>query len=336
MGSNLASLAAHYADRYGDEIHSRESLRALHDGYAREREASVVDAVAATAALDVLVFADQPDVSAINPQMLEAARWQWGDDLDGLVSRLRGLRSASDAARKLTLSQWKGKYFEVIIRDKLNAGESVGGLQLDVGAGQEARLFASPTHPGSDLEIVNADGTIAHELQAKATDHIGYVKQALEKYPNIRVVTTVEAAEQADPLAENMILNSGVRDAKIEEDIRAPVADIVDDTGLENFVEAVVPGLPFILITASEGRRVLMGRQTLQDAANRIAERGLTTGAAMGVGYTLATLTGAGIISLPATYATRLGINRFQILNGLSRRLKSDIESIRTLQEAIP
>ena len=334
MGSNLASLAAHYADRYGDEIHSRESLRALHDGYAREREASVVDAVAATAALDALVFADQADVSAINPQMLEAARSQWGYDLNALVNRLRSLGNYSPDGVRNFLSQWKGKYFEEILKDKLNAGESVGGIQL--GPGQQARLFPSPTHPGSDLEIVNADGTISQELQAKATNYIGYVKRALEKYPDIPVITTSEAAEQADSLAENMIFNSGVRDAKIEEDIRAPVADIVDDTGLENFVEAVVPGLPFILITASEGRRVLMGRQTLQDAANRIAERGLTTGAAMAVGHTLTTLTGAGIISLPATFATRLGIGRFQILNGLSRRLKSDIESIRLAQEDIP
>ena len=51
-----------------------------------------------------------------------------------------------------------------------------------------------PSQPGWDIQILNADGTVDQVLQAKATESVSYVKEALEKYPDIEIVTTEEVA----------------------------------------------------------------------------------------------------------------------------------------------
>ena len=88
------------------------------------------------------------------------------------------------------LSAWKGKYFEVLVRDELNAGEWVGDIHLE--PGQTALLAESAIQPGWDLQIINSDGSVAQELQLKATESLSYVKEALERYPDIGVLTTDE------------------------------------------------------------------------------------------------------------------------------------------------
>lgn len=59
-------------------------------------------------------------------------------------------------------------------------------------------------------------------------------------------------------------------------------------------------------------------------------ERVTKTGAAMAVGGLLA-LVDAGVLSLPATFLTRMEIDRYRIQSGLSKRLGADMESIRLL-----
>ena len=76
MASPLTNLAKHYSQRYGEEVRSRDNLRQLYDKYVREREASILDAVAATAAIDAIFFSDQINSGAITPQMQEA--WEFG------------------------------------------------------------------------------------------------------------------------------------------------------------------------------------------------------------------------------------------------------------------
>ena len=89
----------------------------------------------------------------------------------------------------------KGKYFEVLVRDRLNAGESVGELQLQ--PGQVATLVESPTQPGIDLLIKNEDGSTDELLQLKASESLGYVRRAFDRYPDIRVVTPSEVDDTA-------------------------------------------------------------------------------------------------------------------------------------------
>ena len=74
MNSPLTDLAARYSRQYGTAAYSDEGLRQLYNRYVKERESSILDAAAATAALDVMAFGDQVDTGAITPQMEEAFR----------------------------------------------------------------------------------------------------------------------------------------------------------------------------------------------------------------------------------------------------------------------
>lgn len=318
MGIDLDELRNHYVDLYGEDVRSAGRLQELHDEYARRSEASLLDAITATAAIDAFFLSDQIDLGQVTPQMRRAFALAFPN------KSLSDLNDLSPESAKGWLAAWKGKFFEVVVEDRLNAGEQVGDLRL--GLGQMARLADSPTQPGFDLEIVNSDGNIAEQLQLKATDSLGYVKEALEKYPDIRVLATEEAAsDQIDA-----ILSSGIRDEAIEGQVAAPLADLLDSP-IEELFENIAPGLPFVLLATTEGAQVLMGRQTFQQAVERALRRGTRTGAAMGAAA-LAALAGAGMLSLPVALLTRLGIDRHQIGSGLVRKLRSDRAQLEPLQ----
>lgn len=82
------------------------------------------------------------------------------------------------------VSAVKGKLFEIEYADYLNDG--------NLPAGYHASLAPTANQPGWDIKVVGHDGTTAELLQLKATQSVGYVKKALERYPNIDVVTTEE------------------------------------------------------------------------------------------------------------------------------------------------
>ena len=98
---------------------------------------------------------------------------------------------------------WKGKLFEVDVRDRLNAGEWVGDLHLE--PSQTAQLAASATQPGWDLAIYDSHGAVVDQLQLKATDSLAYVKHALEQYPGIHVLTTAEVAQGVEDQLHGMV-----------------------------------------------------------------------------------------------------------------------------------
>ncbi|MCH7481830.1 MAG: hypothetical protein IIC31_03235 [Chloroflexi bacterium] len=318
MGNDLDEVRNHYVDLYGEAVRSASRLQELHDHYGRRSEASLLDAITATTALDAFFLSDQVDLGQVTPQMRRAFALAFPN------KSLSDLNDLSPESAKGWLAAWKGKFFEVVVEDKLNAGEQVGDLRL--GLGQIARLADSPTQPGFDLEIVNSDGNIDQPRQLKATESLGYVKKALETYPGIRVPATAEAA--SDQL--DAILNSGIGDEAIDGQVAAPLADLLDNAIKELF-ENIAPGLPFVLIATTEGARVLMGRQTFQQGVERALRRGTRTGVAMSAGA-LAALAGAGVLSLPVASLTRLGMDRHQIGSTLIRKLRSDRAQLEPLQ----
>ena len=154
-------------------------------------------------------------------------------------------------------------------------------------------------------------------MQLKATDSLQPISDALTNSPEFRVLATDEGVDQMvdNLLNPENVLRSGISNAQLENDVAAP-AEALLDSPFEDFVEAVAPGLPFVLIGLTEGTKVLMGRQAFQMAVHRSLERTTKTGAAMAVGG-LAVLVGAGVISLPAAFVTRIGIDRYRIHTGL-------------------
>ena len=276
-----------------------------------------MNAAASAAAVNAIFLSDQIDMSQVTPEMQEAFSLAYPNvDLSSLAGR-------SPDEIEGFISAWKGKLFEVCVRDELNAGERVGDIHLELG--QTASLAESATQPGWDLQILNADGSLAQDLQLKATESLSYVKEALERYPDIDVLAT----DEVGAVAEN-ILSSGFSNEALEKTIRAPMEDLLDGP-IEELFENVLPGLPFVLIAVGEGRKVLMGRKSfgiaMQDGWSRVVK----SGAAIGVGALVVFLDG-GLLSIPASFLTHMGIDRYQIMGRSIANLDRRLESLRNLQ----
>jgi hypothetical protein len=264
---------------------------------ARKTEASLLDAAAAAGAVDAIFLSDAIDVSAITPEMRTAFEFAYPN------IALKSLKRLSSDQLDGFISGWKGKYFEVLVRDRLNAGERIGDLHLH--AGQVARLATSPTQPGWDLIIEGPHAEAIRHLQLKATQPLGYIKRALEKYPHVEILATDDVASFF-----HEVLPSGIDSRELMERVRAPL-EMLFDSPIQNLAEDVLPFLPFVLILVGESRQVMVGRKTFHDAATGAVSRTLKTSAAIGTGALVALMDG-GLLSVPTAYLARLGATRVE------------------------
>ncbi len=303
----------------------RDSLLELAQEYRRRDEQEVLElaAIAADVSLDsVINLGLEPDP---DPQVLEAFRLQYPN-----VS-LDSLRGASDERLDGLLQGLKGKYFEVLARDRLNAGERLGELGLE--PGQVARLAESPTQAGWDLQIVNEDGSIDELLQLKATDSMSYVKQALEEYPDIRVATTSEVDDAADDIIRTDISNEQlerITESQLSEQAESTLGDFFDKGA-----EAAFSSIPFVSMATTgviEGQRLLTGRSTLRESLRRGAKRTGRAAVYNAIGAALA-FTGVG---LPAVMGLKATEQRIARRIALGDHLESKTRELRYLAPLAP
>jgi hypothetical protein len=323
MDCNLKALADLYSKKYAQDYLSKDKLFKAYEKYVIDHQQSILSVAASTMAVNGLFLYDTIDENAVTSQMQEAF------DLAFPNLDIAQLEKYDAVALTGIISSWKGKLFEIELRDRLNSGEYIGEIQL--GAGQRAELAVDPSQPGWDIQILNADGTVDQVLQAKATESVSYVKEALEKYPDIEIVTTEEVATR---WAED-IIDSERSDEELEKEIMAPMKDLLD-SGLEDFAELISPWLPVVVIAVTEGKQVMIGKQTLQVALNNSLDRAIKSGASIGVGGLLAML-GAGMLSLPGSLLIQIGLDRWdsqknvemtvlrniQLLNSIMRKRRS-------------
>ena len=198
----------------------------------------------------------------------------------------------------------KGKYFEVLVEDRLNAGATLGDLRL--GPGQIARLASSPFQPGWDLEIVGRSGRSLEQIQLKATESMSYVKDALERYPDIRVAVPAGVGGASGSVISTNISHAHLGKAAqgyVEEISKEGLAAaMADATG---FVLRAVPLTSLVIITTTEGYRVLAGRTTLRAAMSTGSRRLVKAMAYHVIGKALAAA-GLGPMAIPVT--TALGV----------------------------
>lgn len=170
---------------------------------ARARGHQVVDSLAIGGDLltDILAAGGAtPDVQAAY-----AAAYP---DLAQRMSFESVVRSLHDSQINGFVSGVKGKLFEIKYADYLNNGNLPHGYY--------AELAHSATQPGWDIAIHGPDNHVASVLQLKATDSVEYVKHALERYPNIDVVTTDEVySHLVLNGAADHVANSGITDAAL-------------------------------------------------------------------------------------------------------------------------
>jgi hypothetical protein len=244
----------------------RESLLGLAQEYRNrgEREVLEMGAIATDVSLGSAINLGRE--ADANPQFLEAFRLQYPN-----VS-LESLRGASEEQLDGWSNGAKGKYFEVLVRDRLNQGERLGEIHLL--PGQVASLAESPTQAEWDLQITNADGSIAEEIQLKATESMAYVKQALERYPDIRVATTSEVDNAADE-----IIGTGISDEQLEKVTKAQIGELGEGTAEDLFdkgAEVILDSIPVMSVVLTgviEGRNLLTGRYTLRESLRRGGKR---------------------------------------------------------------
>ncbi|MEE8363523.1 MAG: hypothetical protein V3S18_05575 [Dehalococcoidia bacterium] len=316
MVGDLEAIAERYRDRYGLDGDVTDRVRDLRAHYSDRFESSLINAIAATAALGVIARSEGIDADAITPQMEEAFRLAVpGQEMIPRLAALSG-HSPDDPVVTGLVNNWKGKFFEVLVRDRLNDGQPIGHLAL--GDGQRAVLAEDLSQPGWDLQVLDADGSVNERVQLKATA-IRQARRALERYPDIEVIATDEAGDS--DLADR-IFSSGFSNEELEADVSAPLEEALDGP-LENLVEALAPGLPFVVIVATEGRAVLLRRSTAESALKRALGRSARSGTAMVVGA-LASVVGGPFLGLPASTLTRLGMARHTAMSAAARQLRAN------------
>lgn len=174
----------------------------------------------------------------------------------------------------------KGKLFEMELVSHLNDGNLPDGVQ--------AQLAGSATQPGHDIEIVDANGQVVELLQAKATESVAYVQEALQRYPDIDVTTTTEVHAQlvalgaADRVADSGISEAVLQQQQVEAAVNAGHIGHMGQAGQGLGVSDLVPsavGLAVVALSSFMDKSLTM-EQRGAEFGGRAAKLGVTGAAA--------------------------------------------------------
>ncbi len=294
---------------------AREDLMDLANGYQRRSEGEILELAAMAADLsthDIVNLGLEPEPDR---QVLEAFRRFTNQEVETLVGR------SSEEIEEI-VDEVKGIYFEVLVRDRLNSGETLGELQLE--PGQFARLAGSTAQKGWDLEIIDRNGESLEQIQLKATESMSYVKEALRKYPNIRVAVP----EEVDSSSEN-IIGTSISHDELKQTTEQQLDELSDDT-IDNAVDVaaefaidIIPVTSALFIGITEGRRCLMGHATLRETMRSGGKR-LTRASVYNVIGAGLTATGLGVAAIPVVMGLRVAETRLtgqvNLADGLTAR----------------
>lgn len=280
--SRLSSLASKYA-RAGD-LPAGEAFHNAFRRYLKANRESLLDIIVAAASVHFSIGDGPQD---LDPLLLKAIHDTNPSMPDDRLFALDGdaLQGAINTA--------KGKYFEYLVVEKLNQGQQVGPLLLE--PGQQAMLAESMTQPGWDLRIVDEHGDVVEYLQLKATDSVSYIRSALERYPDIQILSTDEVANSG------LALDSGIT----EEELRAHVemgVDTLDVSLTETFLDHFHPLLPLAAMVLYEEHRLWVGQQSMDAFKMALARRSQRIVVTQSIGAAVYALDG-GLLSIPAAIA---------------------------------
>ena len=324
IGEALTTLAEQYPPQ------SRDAVVALAEKFRirNEREVLELAALAADIGLDDIVnLGLEPDV---NPQLMDA--------LD-VYPAIKESLLATGGLSTGQINNIKGKYFEVLVKDRLNDGEALGELQLE--PGQTAELAKSASQKGWDLQIMDESGETVEHLQLKATESVSYVKDALENHPEYRIVVPSEM-DSASP--EIIGTDASHADLKMEVGGDNVVEQLEEHTedALENVVDVttefaldVVPiGTLGILVTIG-GYRFLTGQATLREATYGAGKSLRRAAMWSSIGSGLAA-TGLGMGAIPVTVGLRVAMTRISAQASLGDGLAHRVQELNFLCTRFP
>jgi len=311
--SKLNQLSRHYGglgDRPGGEQFYDAFRR-----YLKANRESLFDLTLTAASAEV--FLGQ-DISDLDPRLVEAISVTNPSLSYGRFSALSddGLQGAVNTA--------KGKYFEYLVADRLNAGEQVGPVLLP--DGYRALLADKLNQPGWDMRIVGPDGATADYLQLKATDSAGYIKEALHRYPDIEILATHEVARSG------LVLDSGITEDDLRDQVSSAIG-VMDDSVTNQFLDYFSPLFPLVAIATWEGYKVSVGKQSLDQFKLAIARRGQRIVAANLAGAAVYAV-GGGLLAIPAAFAGGLLFDRYLNQEAILTSYRADTDRLLSMRLA--
>jgi len=169
------------------------------------------------------------------------------------------VRGLDDDSLTGFISGVKGKLFEQKYVEYLNSNNNLPD-------GYSASLAESTNQPGWDIAIKDDNGEIASVLQAKATDSLDYVQNALDRYPNIDVVTTDEVYSHLvmSGISEN-IINGSISNVELID----VLDDAVDASGPAMDFAPPLFTLAFIAFTSYKDESLKSYEKIAKDAGER-------------------------------------------------------------------
>jgi hypothetical protein len=138
------------------------------------------------------------------------------------------------------LNGWSGKYTEVIARDTLNDGGSIGGFSLD--EGEVAVLATNPNQELWDM-MIEPSGKL---FQVKATESVAYVKETLEDLDGTEIDVISTNLPSFDVETNVDLMELAASKDQIDDFMDSALSDAADDFGLDDLLGPIA-----LLITAS-------------------------------------------------------------------------------------
>ena len=293
---------------YRDIKYSESDLKKLEKsienqgGYYRElnRHKSTVDSVVLGGEILVSLLA----AGSIPDEIINAYEAAYPNLSDSISfeDKVRELDGDSLAG---FISGVKGKLFEQKYVEYLNSGNLPDGYS--------AIIAESATQPGWDIAIEGANDEIASVLQAKATDSVSYLQDALAKYPSIDVVTTDEVYSHLvlSGISEN-ITNGSITNVELID----ALDDAVDSSELAMDYTPPLFALAFIAFTSYKEESL-----TLYEKARSAGDRTGKTYLSYLIGGGIAAITNTWWLGVIGSVSSRLlsesGNRKFEIYENL-------------------
>ena len=138
-----------------------------------------------------------------------------------------------------------------------------------------AALFGATNHAGADIEIkFSGTDEVVDTIQLKATDSVAYVREHLERYPDIDVLVTNETAERMSGVHFSGIDNAEIT-GQVNHDLEAIAANTVGDRVLNSAELSAAISTGYELISMLNGKKDFP--QAVSDTVKRIGTASAAT-----------------------------------------------------------
>ena len=199
--------------------------------------------VFATAAMGYLIAGEYEKLQGpLGEVFLQAIKMRWSDQLgDNATMEEIAQRFSEYSSEALAgaINTIKGKMFEIMVTNAENSDNDAW----------RAEMFEDESHPGSDIVFTNPQTGETVEVSLKATGaHTDVIEHAIEKYPDIPILTTEEAARL---YGDNpLVLDSGIENEALREITEEKMDELLEKIGSVDATHVVIGGVTVGLMAA--------------------------------------------------------------------------------------